>query len=141
MKKEYQRDCLVNDGVTEEQLAIGNEQVLFTAILCFNVNRAYCQGIGDYVQPTWDEAPEEAKDAAINAVIFHLNNPGASPEDAHDEWLQKKYDDGWEYGPVKDPEKREHPCMVSFTELPVAQQAKSHIIRAIVHTMLGGGEA
>jgi hypothetical protein len=47
--------------------------------------------------------------------------------------MKQKLDDGWKYGPVKDPEKKEHPCLVSFSELPKEQQAKDFIFRAIVH--------
>lgn len=127
----------INDGVTDEQCEIADEQILFTAILCHQVNRAYCQGIGDNSQPEWDDAPEWARDSAINGVIFHVCNPEAGASASHESWMAQKLEEGWKYGPVKNPEKKEHPCIVPFTDLPVEQQAKDYIFRAIVHTMLG----
>jgi hypothetical protein len=49
--------------------------------------------------------------------------------------MKQKVADGWVYGPVKDAVKREHPCMVPFTELPREQQAKDFIFRAVVHAL------
>jgi len=130
------QEC-INDGVSGELFSIANDQVLFTAIVCHNVNRAYCQAIGDQSQLPWDDAPEWAKDSAVTGVHFHITHPDAGPEGSHESWMKEKIDTGWKYGPVKDPEKKEHPCLVPFPELPKEQQAKDFIFREIVHTMLG----
>ena len=39
------------------------------------------------------------------------------------------------YGEEKDPERKVHPCMVPFNELPREQQAKDFIFRAVVHAL------
>ena len=41
------------------------------------------------------------------------------------------------YGPVKDLDAKQHPCMVPFEQLPVEQQAKDYIFRAVVHALRG----
>lgn len=133
--KPYQQ-C-INDGVSEELHQMANDQILFTAIMCHEANRAYCQALGDHSQVPWAEAPEWAKDSAIAGVHFHCVNPDAGPEGSHESWMAQKVADGWKYGPEKDPEKKEHPCMVPFEQLPKEQQAKDYIFRAIVKTMLG----
>ena len=102
---------------------------------CHEVNRAYCQALGDDSQPTWEEAPAWQKDSAINGVKFHIDNPDAGPDHSHNSWLAQKEAEGWTYGPVKDPEKKEHPCYVPYDALPVEQQAKDYIFRAIVHAL------
>ena len=79
---------------------------------CHEVNRAYCHSIGDDSQPSWENAPEWQKKSAIAGVKYILTNPDAKPSDSHDSWLSTKKADGWKYGPVKDPEKKEHPCYV-----------------------------
>jgi hypothetical protein len=38
------------------------------------INKAYCESIGDNSQPSWNDAPEWQKNAAINNVQFHLDN-------------------------------------------------------------------
>lgn len=99
------------------------------------MNRAYCQAIGDNSQPNWENAPDCQKASAMIGVELHLNNPQAGPEASHESWLSEKAATGWKFGPVKDPEKKEHPCMVPFTELPKEQQAKDFIFRAVVHAL------
>jgi len=50
--------------------------------------------------------------------------------------VDSKLSDGWGYGETKDPEKKEHPCMVPFNELPVEQEAKDFLFRGVVHALL-----
>lgn len=73
------------------------------AKVAHEINRAYCQSVGDYSQPSWDDAPEWQKKSAMNGVEFHIQNPNATPENSHENWLKDKQIDGWKYGPVKKP--------------------------------------
>ena len=75
------------------------------------------------------------KDSAVLGVKLHTNHPDAGPEASHESWMAQKIEDGWRYGPVKDPEKKEHPCIVPFSQLPAEQQAKDFIFRAVVHAL------
>lgn len=101
---------------------------------CHEVNRAYCESIGDNSQPIWDDAPQWQKDSAISGVNFHLENPFSKPSDSHDNWMKEKLNDGWKYGPVKDPEKKQHPCMVEYNQLPKEQQTKDALFIAVVRS-------
>ncbi|WP_110933262.1 RyR domain-containing protein [Paenibacillus bouchesdurhonensis] len=105
-----------------------NEQI---ARICHEVNRAYCSSIGDASQPSWEDAPEWQRDSAVNGVEFHLNND-TTPEQSHENWMKEKVDSGWVYGSVKDPEKKEHPCMVPYDQLPLEQRTKDYLFKAIV---------
>ena len=102
---------------------------------CHEANRAYCQALGDMSQPEWAEAPDWQRSSAINGVKFHIENPSAGPSHSHDCWLEEKRTTGWKFGPVKDAEKKEHPCFVPYDELPAEQKAKDYIFRAIVHAL------
>ena len=106
------------------------------ASVAHEVNRAYCKAIGDDSQPKWGEAPEWQKKSAIDGVSFHLQNRDAGPEASHENWLKMKKDEGWVYGEIKDPDKKEHPCIKPFNELPKEQQIKDHLFRAVVHAMM-----
>ena len=101
------------------------------------VNRAYCKAIGDDSQPEWKDAPDWQKQSAINGVKFHFNNPDATPEESHITWLREKEADGWRYGPVKDPAKKEHPCFMPYAMLPAEQRAKDYLFRQIVRSLTG----
>lgn len=105
------------------------------ARIAHEVNRAYCAALGDDSHAPWAEAPEWQHKSAITGVLFHLSTPGAGPEASHESWAAQKIADGWTYGPTKDPEAKTHPCLVPFDALPVAQQAKDFLFRAIVHAL------
>jgi len=105
------------------------------AIVAHEANRAWCMVHGDHSQQSWYEAPDWQKDSVINGVKFHLANPNASQSASHDNWLKQKQDEGWTYGEVKDPEKKTHPCMVPYDQLPVIQQKKDALFMAIVHAL------
>lgn len=105
------------------------------ARVCHEVNRAYCEALGDMSQPAWACAPDWQKDSATLGVKLHTENPDAGPEASHESWMAQKIEDGWKYGPVKDPGKKEHPCIVPFSQLPPEQQAKDFIFRALVHAL------
>jgi len=106
------------------------------AKVCHEANRAYCQTIGDDSQPTWETAPEWQRLSAINGVKFTRDNPSAPPSASHDSWLEEKRAAGWKYGPVKNPEAREHPCFVPYDELPPEQRAKDALFQAVARALL-----
>jgi hypothetical protein len=107
------------------------DMVVNVAKAAHEINRAYCQSIGDNSQVPWDEAPEWQKKSAISGVKLHKDG-NHGPEVSHEAWMQEKLDAGWVHGEVKDPEKKTHPCLVSFAELPVEQKSKDYIFRAVV---------
>jgi hypothetical protein len=96
-------------------------------------NRAYCLTLGDASQVPWDEAPEWQRKSVRNGVWNAIK--GAAPEESHENWIAHKKADGWVYGPVKDPEKKTHPCMVPYVELPPEQQRKNALFGAVVRAM------
>lgn len=105
------------------------------ARIAHDINRAYCEAIGDTSQPTWDNAPGWQKQSALNGVDLHLANPNATPEQSHANWLKQKAAEGWSYGPVKDPERKEHPCFLPYDQLPLEQKVKDYLFRAVVHAV------
>jgi hypothetical protein len=111
---------------------IEKEQI---ARACHEVNRAYCEALGDTSQVPWDIAPQWQKDSALLGVELHLGNHDAGPQASHESWMTQKFADGWYYGEVKDEEAKTHPCLLPFDELPREQQAKDFIFRAVVLAM------
>lgn len=112
------------------------EKIDKIARVCHEVNRAYCESLGDHSQVAWEIAPEWQRESARMGVDMHLMG-NFGPEASHVGWMRQKLADGWKYGPVKDAEKKEHPCLVPFSELPREQQSKDYIFMAIVHAMKG----
>lgn len=108
------------------------EQQIKAAEAAHEANRHYCMSIGDHSQPSWLHAPEWQKESALLGVKFHLSNPASTPQDSHSNWCLDKIRDGWTYGPNKDPEKKTHPCLVPYDQLPLAQRTKDYIFKSVV---------
>lgn len=102
---------------------------------CHEANRALCASFGDHSQLPWDQAEQWQRDSAIAGVKFRLENPDAGDDCQHSAWMKDKIDNGWKYGPVKDAERKEHPCIVPFEQLPSEQKAKDAIFSAIVNAL------
>ena len=117
------------------EIVLNQSAIEQIAEACHNINKSYCESIGDTSQVDWDKAPENIKASAVNGVVFHLMNPEALPSDSHNKWFEFKKLDGWVYGPEKDMEKKTHPCMVSYEELPVAQRTTDYLFKQTVHSV------
>lgn len=107
------------------------------AKMAHQINKAYCLALGDDSQQDWEQAPEWQRQSAVDGVAFCLENPDMTPADSHASWMAKKKEDGWVFGEVKDPEKKTHPCMVPFDQLPAEQKAKDFLFQAAVHNTFG----
>ncbi len=106
------------------------------ARVCHEANRAYCHTLKDFSHETWDAAPDWQRESARMGVDLHLMGDFGA-EASHVSWMKQKLEEGWKFGAVKDPGKKEHPCLVDFKDLPPAQQMKDHLFRAIVHSFKG----
>ena len=100
--------------------------------MAHETNRAYAEMLGDHSHVSWHESPDWQKNSAIDGVVKHLHNPQMSPEDSHRSWLEFKKKDGWQYGPIKDLEKKEHPCMLPYGDLPITQRMKDYVFAAVI---------
>jgi hypothetical protein len=98
-----------------------SEKVEKIARMCHEVNRAYCEALGDHSQLEWDEAPSWQRESMIAGVRAHLKNPTLTPQQSHELWLEHKRKEGWRFGLVKDVDAKEHPCFRPYDELPRGQ--------------------
>lgn len=100
------------------------------AEICHETNRAYCSVIGDNSQLPWAMAPQWQRDSAVRGIATALE--GATPEQQHEAWAKDKLATGWTFGPVKNPDIKEHPCLVAYAELPPEQRVKDALFVAVV---------
>lgn len=111
---------------------LNTNTVELLARLSHEINRAYCAALGDASQVEWADAPDWQKDSARAGVRSVLNGEAASPEEQHALWMDLKIKEGWVYGTVKDADKKTHPCLTPYDNLPPEQRAKDHLFRAAV---------
>lgn len=110
-------------------------ETLDIARICHEANKSYCHSIGDHSQEHWHDAPKWQQDSAVSGVEFLLSHPKATSEDTHSNWLKEKIRDGWLYDEIKDPEKKRHPCIRDYCDLPVQQRAKDALFLGIVRSL------
>ena len=121
-------------------MTMTNEQI---AQVVHEANQAYCKATKQapgFITGGWDEQSEQNKKNLRSAVdatradVFSGETVG--PATQHGRWLEVKEADGWTLGPEKDEEKKEHPCMVPFDELPDVQKTKDRLFFAIVSELV-----
>lgn len=87
------------------------------------VNPVYCshsdeeKGIstGGY-QP----APLDTRDVVLDAGLRELLESLA--KQAHEAWAQMRLAEGWRFGPRRDEQRKEHPCLVPYEDLPESEK-------------------
>ena len=94
------------------------------AVFAHELNRAYCQLLGDESQPSWNDAPQWMVDSAEAGARAIIEGAITTPADSHASWMRLKLATGWSYGEVKDVVAKTHPCLVPYAELPREQQLK-----------------
>lgn len=114
-------------------MAIPDHVVEACARAAHEVNRVYCISIGDNSQLPWEQAPDWQKESSRRGISVALS--GATPQKQHEAWMADKSKDGWVYGPVKDADRKTHPCMVPYSELPQAQRRKDDLYQGVACMM------
>lgn len=113
-----------------------NSTIQRAARTAHEANRVLCLAMGDTSQPKWEDAPAWQQSSAMNGVKMILDNPETTPEQSHEGWLAEKKANGWKYGPVKNPDAKEHPCFVPYGELPENQRLKDEMFGIVVRAVL-----
>jgi hypothetical protein len=116
----------------------GGHHVTVESIAKFTheMNKAYCEAIGDFSQVSWETAASWQRESAKDGVERVLAGTSNTAEEQHDARSKFKIADGWEFGEVKDADAKTHPCLVPYDQLPTDQKAKDFIFRATVAQLL-----
>lgn len=43
-------------------------------------------------------------------------------KNVHETWSRKRLLEGWTYGPARDDQKKEHPCLIDYEDLPESEK-------------------
>ena len=106
------------------------------AAIAHAANKALCYQHCDLSQVDWAEAPKSQTDSAEAGVRAIADHPNITPEELHQAWREHKIANGWTWGETKDVEKKCHPNLLPFEELPPEQQLKDKLFGSIVRTLL-----
>jgi hypothetical protein len=108
---------------------------------CHEINRAYCQAIGDKSQVPWALCYKWQKEASIECVKHiinnpDINNPDMTPEQLHDAWMKDKIENGWVFGTEKNTIRKTHPCLLGYWELLPEQRVKDYLFITTVRLFM-----
>jgi hypothetical protein len=105
-------------------------------------NRAFAARIGPKLEATgWLLVPDPLIDASAVDVAFSADEVEALARMEHDGWCEALLQDGWRAdGPAKDPERKLHPLLVPWAELPERERDKDReSVRAIPRMLAEAG--
>lgn len=70
---------------------------------------------------TYIPSPVDTTNVELPQELMNLAEEIA--KNVHEVWSKNRMSEGWVYGPVRDDEKRETPCLVPYEELPEEEKA------------------
>lgn len=109
----------------KEDLKTSNELQSRLVLAIHEANKEIQQQTGEFIP----ERSIHLTQSILDGVYYVLDNPNCTPEQQHNNWVHVKRADGWRYGQTKDFERKEHPCLVPYNELPEIQQRKDSVFR------------
>lgn len=105
------------------------------ARVAYAANVEYSSRVDNFAHKPWDEIDEALRETTRQGVRFRLENPSATPESMHENWLKEKKAAGYVYGERKDDVAKTHPDCVPYDELPEDQKRKNRLFSAIVDAL------
>jgi len=61
-------------------------------------------------------------------------------ENTHDVWAATRIAEGWVYGPKRDDDAKEHPCLVPYADLPESEKVYDRtIVEQLIKAILANG--
>uniref|UniRef100_A0A6I8P2E1 Ryanodine receptor 2 n=1 Tax=Ornithorhynchus anatinus TaxID=9258 RepID=A0A6I8P2E1_ORNAN len=96
------------------------------------------RGVRDLLGPTaslpqaaFTPIPVDTSQVVLSPHLERIREKLA--ENIHELWVMNKVELGWQYGPVRDDNKRQHPCLVEFAKLP--EQERNYNLQMSLETL------
>ena len=75
-------------------------------------------------QPYNAEINSDQFESLLDGVRFAREHPDMTAEENHENWMFEKYCQGWKFGKEKNFEKKTHPDIIPYDELPEIEKLK-----------------
>jgi hypothetical protein len=105
------------------------------AVICHEACRQLDRALRDDLREPWSKTTWWMRQTCIASVMFHIQNPDAAQDAAHEDWRKHKFELGWKAGPIPNEAIMEHPCLVPFAELPEEQRIEHALFKAVVNAL------
>jgi len=64
--------------------------------------------------------PIDTSDVRLSPELLELTEQIAA--NVHEVWAQKRIAEGWKYGAQRNDKRKEHPCLVPYSDLPESEK-------------------
>lgn len=103
------------------------------AAVCHEANRELTRILKDVpLQAHWDDCDADMKAMVLKGIEWRCNNPDAPASASHEAWMQDRLSLGWVLGPERSNEKKTHPALVPYKDLPPGVQLKDKVFVSII---------
>lgn len=90
---------------------------------------------GNGSRMTYTPAPIDTSAAELSPELEELLERLAAHN--HDVWAQQRLAEGWTYGPKRNDDRKEHPCLVPYDQLPESEkeydrQTACQVLKAVL---------
>lgn len=65
-------------------------------------------------------SPKDVSDIALDSSVMELVEVMA--KNVHEVWAESRIREGWRYGVTRNEERKEHPCLIPYEELPESER-------------------
>ena len=73
------------------------------------------------MKPTYIPKPAQTDDIVLSEELNGLVE--AMAKNVHDVWAESRISQGWTYGPERNDQLKQHPCLVPYEQLPEVEKA------------------
>ena len=74
---------------------------------------------------TYTPKPLDTSKVSLTGPVVDLTELLA--ENSHENWAAQRISEGWKYGPQRNDAKKEHPCLVPYSDLPDSEKEYDRI--------------
>lgn len=75
---------------------------------------------------TYDPNPIDTSDVQLDEEVAKL--AARLAVNAHEIWARQRIEEGWSYGPRRDDDAKEHPCLVPYDDLPESEKEYDRVM-------------
>ena len=100
------------------------------AMACHAVHNVLCENHGLQVIP-WEDKSDEHQAIVLDSITKILDGHVDSPEDAHNNFVGMKMEDGWEYGDEYSTENKTNPRLCDYEDLDDIDRMKEEFFFAV----------
>jgi hypothetical protein len=118
--------------MTDEEI---QNNITAFAQIAYKLDQAYQVAISGESRPNWHELKPEDRKNITDRAIYYLTDPNAVVSSLHERWAHTKYSEGWSYAPQFSEEKKHHPMLVSYADLPLSRRVGDTLFMQTIQTL------